>query len=320
MKVNLNQVKPSPKPIRSTWDEAKMKELQWSLMEEGQVEPIGVHENSNGYMIVWGHRRVEAARRAGWEEIDAVVVPQDEVNNLIQAGIENLSSEDMSTKDKVEWYERLINLGLSQAEISRRSTVSIGTLSGWGTVGRENELRKIFDIEATSSRDDGGVKKIMDIQTVLGNDIEAKKAVAVKSVEDRLTQSQTREVAQAYRDAPTPEVKQAVLKAPVVSRDTSADILRRSIHRVEMDTGVKIAQERSDWEKERDERRDMQAWDFAVKEFLDATKLYAEIARKGAVLVKYGKYSPEAARFTIRKIDSLIDLLKTYREELEEIT
>ena len=271
-------------------------------------------------MIVWGHRRVEAARRAGWEEIDAVVVPQDEVNNLIQAGIENLSSEDMSTKDKVEWYERLINLGLSQAEISRRSTVSIGTLSGWGTVGRENELRKIFDIEATSSRDDGGVKKIMDIQTVLGNDIEAKKAVAVKSVEDRLTQSQTREVAQAYRDAPTPEVKQAVLKAPVVSRDTSADILRRSIHRVEMDTGVKIAQERSDWEKERDERRDMQAWDFAVKEFLDATKLYAEIARKGAVLVKYGKYSPEAARFTIRKIDSLIDLLKTYREELEEIT
>ena len=47
MKVNLNQVKPSPKPIRSTWDEAKMKELQWSLMEEGQVEPIGVHENSN---------------------------------------------------------------------------------------------------------------------------------------------------------------------------------------------------------------------------------------------------------------------------------
>ena len=86
-----------------------------------------------------------------------------------------------------------------------------------------------------------------------------------------------------------------------------------------METGVKIQRERNDFEVERDERRSMEAWDMAVKEFLDMTKLYSELARKGATLVKYGKFSPEAAKFTIRKIDGLIDMLKTYREELESV-
>ena len=66
MKIRIENIKPSPHPIRKTWDEEKMKELSWSLLEEGQVEPIGVYESAEGYTVVWGHRRVEAARRAGW--------------------------------------------------------------------------------------------------------------------------------------------------------------------------------------------------------------------------------------------------------------
>lgn len=45
MKIALDQIKASPKPIRSSWDEQALNDLKWSLMEEGQVEPIGVHEN-----------------------------------------------------------------------------------------------------------------------------------------------------------------------------------------------------------------------------------------------------------------------------------
>ena len=89
MKILLSEIKPSPKPIRSSWDEQAMKDLKWSLMEEGQVEPIGVYPGNEAasllvnygneheaddqmnaeqaiirghgkpqYVIVWGHRRV----------------------------------------------------------------------------------------------------------------------------------------------------------------------------------------------------------------------------------------------------------------------
>ena len=225
MLIELSKIHPSPKPIRSSWEEEAMKNLSWSLREEGQVEPIGVHENGSGYVIVWGHRRVEAARRAQWTEIDAVVVPTDEVNNLIQAGIENLASEDMSADDKAGWAQRLTELGLSQGEISRRSTVPAQTISQWLIYKHEKDA----GIRMRISKDtiDDGIRRIVDIKTVLGNDAEAKKAVANKASDDKLTTLQTRAVAEAYRDAPTPEVKAQVLKTPIISRDTSADILRR---------------------------------------------------------------------------------------------
>jgi len=317
MKIPLNEIKPSPNPIRKTWDEEKMEELKWSLMEEGQVEPIGVRENGAEYIIVWGHRRVEAAKRANWDEIDCVIVPNDEVNNLIQAGIENLAGEDMSADEKADWAFRLTELGLSQREIARRSCIHIGTINQWLDFRREKLSGVYAGVQSISN--DEGVKKTVTLGEILGDDLSAKKSVAAKIIKDELTQSQTRAVAEAYRDAPTPAIKAQVLKTPIISRDTAADILRRSINRVEMDTGIKQQEEMNDFRKEREERREMEDWDFAVKEFLDATKLYAQLASKGSVLVKYGKFTPEAARFTIRKIDALIDLLKTYKEQLGEV-
>lgn len=319
MKIELNKIKPSPKPIRSSWDEESMQNLRWSLMEEGQVEPIGVHENHNGYVIVWGHRRVEAARRAAWTEIEAVIVPQDEVNNLIQAGIENLGREDMSADDKAEWAQRLVDMGLGQREISRRSTVPIASINNWINIKRQKASGLVFNVEQSTNSRDEGVYKIVNVATVLGNDLQAKQAVLDKSTYDKLTQFQTRELAEAYRDAPTPEVKAAVLKAPIISRDTAADILRRSINRVEMEGGQVSQKETNEWTKEQDEKRTYQAFDFAVKEFLDSVRLFMEVAKKGATLIKYGKYSPEAARFAIRKIDNLIDELKNYKDALEGI-
>lgn len=241
MKIELNQIQPSPHPIRKTWDETKMDELRWSLMEEGQVEPIGVHENGKGYVIVWGHRRTEAARRAGWSEIEAVVVPQDEVNNLIQAGIENLSSEDMAIKDKAEWVYRLnVEFNLSVREISRRSTVEQSLLSSWLLWKREKDAGTAVMRSPHAKSDDEGLWKTVEIARSLGDDSEAKKVVGARVTEANLTHDQARAVADAYRDAPTPEVRQQVLKTPVVSRDTAADILRRSVNRVEMENSCAV--------------------------------------------------------------------------------
>ncbi len=317
MKIELSKIKASPKPIRTSWDDKAIEDLRWSLMEEGQVEPVGVHESGDGYTLVWGHRRTEAARRAAWKEIEAVVVPQDEVNNLIQAGIENLAGEDMSAEDKADWAYRLTELGLSQREISRRSTIDQSTINHWLTFRTERNLGVMMHHQR-DIRDDG-VQKTVIVSQVLGDDLAAKKAVASKTSEDKLTDIQTRAVAEAYRDAPTPEVKAQVLKTPIVSRDTSADILRRSINRVEMDTGIKLQTERSEWEKMQDAKKAENDFGGVVKTFLDDIRLFRQKLDSAKAFVKFGKYSPEAAAFTIRKIEGLIDELKNYKESLEEI-
>jgi len=317
MKIQLNSIKSSPKPIRTSWDEEKMCDLVNSLKEEGQVEPIGVHADGDKFTIVWGHRRTEAARRAGWTEIDAVIVPQDEVNNLIQAGIENLASEEMSDDDKANWAKNLLDMGISVSEISRRSSVNTRNIYTWLTYLKAKEEGVI--IITPQKGDHAGVTKVRHIVEALGDDLEGKKAVAVKASIDDLSTLQTREVARAYRDAPTPEVKKKILEVPVMSRDTAADILRRSMNQVRMEQGVDSIREMNEWEKEREEKRTFQDFDFAVKEFLDSMRLFQQIAQKGNALVKYGKYSPEAAKFAIRKIDALIDDLKNYKEALENV-
>jgi ParB/RepB/Spo0J family partition protein len=320
MKIPLNEIKPSPNPIRKTWDEQNMQQLTESLQTEGQVEPIGVSTNGkvDEYIIVWGHRRVEAARRANWDEIDCVIVPTDEVNNLIQAGIENLAGEDMSADDKAEWAFRLMKLGLSEREIARKTSIHLATISTWIIYRQEKNTGVSIDRHSGDARDEG-VAKINVLVNVLGDDLEAKKAVAAKSSNDQLSKEQTREVAKAYRDAPTPEVKAQVLKTPIISRDTSADILRRSVARVELETGSKVIKDLNDWEKEQNERKTVQAYDLAVKSFIDLMRLFRQEVQKVPSHIKGNKYSPEAARYVSRKLKELIDDEKTASEYLDGV-
>jgi ParB/RepB/Spo0J family partition protein len=255
MQINLSRIKASPKPIRTKWDEEGIENLRWSFMEEGQVEPVGLYELDKDYIIVWGHRRVEAARRAGWNEIEAVIVPQDEVNNLVQSGIENLSKESMSIEDKANWAFRLTELGLSQREISRRSTIPVMTINQWITYRQEKEqgvLRStpdnsdliygnhLTDADApvvheahlvddkTKKEKEELLGKVLEVKQALGDDTEAKKALLGKVVDENLTRGQTRELAKAYRVADTPEMKQRVLDIPIIKEDNALSILNRA--------------------------------------------------------------------------------------------
>jgi ParB/RepB/Spo0J family partition protein len=315
MKIMIENIRPSPNPIRKSWDEEKMKELCWSLLEEGQVEPIGVYESDGGYTIVWGHRRVEAARRVGWNEIDTLIVPRDEIDNLIQSGIENLSGEDMTADDKAEWAQRLVKMGFSQHEIARRTSIPIGTINQWLQYRREKEAGVYVHVQNQGK--DEGVIKTVKIAQALGDDLEAKKVVAAKVSAEGLTQIQTTEIARAYHDAPTPEVKQKIIASPVLSSDTAADILRRSIARVELDKAT-LVHETQALGKE-DKRSKDQDFSRAVKQLMEEMQLLNRTVKKVVAAVNYGGYSQAALRYTIRKIDGLVGELQACKDHLRAL-
>jgi ParB/RepB/Spo0J family partition protein len=315
MKIPLRKVFPSPQPIRSAWDEGKLQELSWSLLEEGQVEPIGVYADGDGFTVIWGHRRVEAARRAGWVEIDALVVAQDEIDNLIQAGIENLSKEEMSADDKAAWAQRLVDMGFSQHEIARRTSIPAGTINQWLQYRREKEAGVIVHVQ--NPLKDEGVAKTVRIAQVLGDDLEAKKVVAAKVSTEGLTQLQTTEIARAYHDAPTPEVKRKILETRVYSSDTSADILRRSLAKIQFDN-IRVPKSRSG-EGAKEKLFTNQDFARVLKEFMDAMQAFRSAGNKMVRLTRYGTFSKAAVRYGIRRIDELMGELKTYKEFLEAI-
>jgi ParB/RepB/Spo0J family partition protein len=315
MKISLSDIRPSPHPIRKTWDEEKMKELCWSLLEEGQVEPIGVYENEGIYSIVWGHRRVEAARRAGWNTIDALIVPRDEIDNLIQAGIENLSGEEMTADDKAEWAQRLIDMGFSQHEIARRTSIPTATINQWLQYRREKAAGVLVHVQNQGK--DEGVIKTVKIAQALGDDLEGKKIVAAKVSAEGLTQVQTTEVARAYHDAPTPEVKQLIIAAPVLSNDTSADILRRSIARAELEKLSAEPVRPLGLKETKVGREKEQEFEGSVKQLMDEMQLLRRTTHKIITSSRSGSYSPPALRYTIRKIDELIAELQACRDFLK---
>ncbi len=75
VKLRIDLLKPHPRQaeIFPSVPEEQIKALAASIKESGLDHPIEVVPDCSGYTIVAGHCRVEAVRRLGWTEIDAII-------------------------------------------------------------------------------------------------------------------------------------------------------------------------------------------------------------------------------------------------------
>jgi len=131
MQIELSEIKASPRPVRTSWDEGKMEELTASIVQRGVISPIKVREVGDVYEIIFGHRRVEASRRAGRSQIPAIVESLDDSHSMMQAIIENLQREDLGPMDTAKALQELKDisglethrvakmLGMSYSQVNR---------------------------------------------------------------------------------------------------------------------------------------------------------------------------------------------------------
>lgn len=356
--VPIKLIRPSPNPIRKTWDEDKMQELAASIKERGVIVPIkvrpvegvepcrihgwygvdgegGAYDRSTGYTcegccgmvalndegeeaatweIVYGHRRAEASRRAGLKEIPAIVDGIDDTGTLIQALIENVQRENMNPVDEARAMRDILDitgwgvnqlarhLGLQHPFVSNRLALLNETPATLEMIGRAPLGRK-GDI------DDIAIGE-WHIRAIRGSGIQEAKdreLIATKAAATQLTAAETRAVADAYKAADTPELKDAVLNTSGKLGDPD-----RILQVAQMKVGVEgIARER-----EYLKQRAVEEWDHSVKEFLDMFKLFDRSISRTITAAEYDKFSPEAKAFTVRKIDGLIANLTSLREVL----
>lgn len=114
---------------RLSGDDEAFEELKAAIAASGQDTPVLLRphpEAADRYMVVFGHRRVRAAR-ALERPVRAVVKEMDDVAHVLAQGQENTARADLSFIEKALFAKNLADLGQAKEVIQRALTID-GTL------------------------------------------------------------------------------------------------------------------------------------------------------------------------------------------------
>jgi ParB family chromosome partitioning protein len=171
---------PSHTGTSETADE-EYKELLTAIRERGQDTPILVRpmlKSADRYMIVFGHRRVQAAKDLG-RKVRAVVRQLDEQAHIISQGQENSARANLSFIERAMFADRLEKLGYSREVIQLALSVDYQTLSKMLTV--PNAFGELL-IEAIGPAKGIGRDRWLQLRKLI--DVPKNKALAEEFVED----------------------------------------------------------------------------------------------------------------------------------------
>lgn len=353
--IPLSEIHGMKDPIRTEQDEEAMQQLVDSVKAAGVIVPIKVRPNTEGYEIVYGHRRYHAAKAAGLTEIPAIVDDVD--NSLLQGLIENMIREGNSDIEVARTMQRIINeylIPVGASEKERRMTqVELGQMLGLSATRISMFLTLLDDmalVEAIHDHEPNSMAKDMAAKVAatrqLGKTGEAVKqrakllslvpnsnlvfyaaksiaplgdegrnAVLDKAEKERLKADQIERVAEKVKQAVDTN-NRALLDAALTVRADVADYEQF----VEARAGMfDYAAKQADRKAQR-KSKEIEEFDTLVKEGISAVRnvqyWLSEVAPGG---IEQGKFSPEAARFLLRRMNQMIGSFEAIRDELEEI-
>jgi ParB/RepB/Spo0J family partition protein len=83
-------------------------ELADSLRDHGLLQPVVVRRHPDGFELIAGHRRFQAAKLLGWTEIAAVVRDETDDQAYILTLVENLQRENLTPREEAAALEVLV--------------------------------------------------------------------------------------------------------------------------------------------------------------------------------------------------------------------
>lgn len=106
-------------------------ELAASIVEHGVLQPIKLRAVGDRWVVVWGQRRLLAARKAGLERIPAIVGDQDKApaELSIEQLVENLHRADLPALDRARAMRIVVDAGTSQADLARELGLHPSTIA-----------------------------------------------------------------------------------------------------------------------------------------------------------------------------------------------
>lgn len=112
-------------------DDAAYSELLEAIKERGQDTPILVRphpEHSDHYQIVFGHRRMRAAKELG-RPVRAIVRDVSDADHVIAQGQENSARENLSFIERAIFAQKLLDLGHEKRTIQAALSIDAPMLT-----------------------------------------------------------------------------------------------------------------------------------------------------------------------------------------------
>lgn len=123
LQVAVDDIQPNPRQPRADFDEQGLKSLADSISEHGILQPLIVAQASagEGYVLIAGERRLQAARIAGLNSVPVIIRRVDEQQRLEWTLVENLQRTDLNPLEAAEGYRQLAeDFDLSHEQIAER--------------------------------------------------------------------------------------------------------------------------------------------------------------------------------------------------------
>lgn len=217
--VAIDKVKPNPNQPRTHFNETELRELSESIKAHGVLQPLLVRKQGDGFEIIAGERRYQAAKLAGLTEVPVTIKEADDQAVLEMALIENLQRSDLNPIEEAKGYKQLIKTsGMTQEALSKAVSKSRSTIT--------NSLRlldlpqQVQDFLYNGKLTAGHARAILAVPYE-----EARIKLAKKVVAEGLSVRATEKLAPLFsvgdaQKAPRPVTPQSFKKAARVLRQT----------------------------------------------------------------------------------------------------
>jgi len=131
LQLPVDAIRPNPRQPRHQTDPEGLKDLADSIRAHGILQPLLVTPSpGQGYELIAGQRRLQAARLAGLEFVPAILRQASELQQLELALIENLQRADLNPLEAAEGYQRLADeFSLSHEAIAEQVGKSRAAIS-----------------------------------------------------------------------------------------------------------------------------------------------------------------------------------------------
>jgi ParB family transcriptional regulator, chromosome partitioning protein len=121
--LSVDSIYVNPHNSRTKYSDASISTLARSLKENGQLVLIRVRPSEKypgKYDLIYGHRRLLAAKKLGWNTIKAEIENVSEAQMAVQSLVENVQRENLSDYEKALFFQKLnTEFNLTYLQIGR---------------------------------------------------------------------------------------------------------------------------------------------------------------------------------------------------------
>ena len=127
--VEAKKLRPHPKnPRKSLGD---LTELTESIKKNGIMQNLTAvpdPDKEDGYMIIIGHRRFAAGKKAGLKEFPVSIACLDEADQIKIMLCENIQRSDLTAIEQAEGFQMMIDFGITVQELSDETGFAPSTI------------------------------------------------------------------------------------------------------------------------------------------------------------------------------------------------